>query len=144
MPKVAPQLSRFKNKELRSRKEPEPNRKKSTFVQSGKPVNFGPGWEKQQHDERERKWKKNKTRTPRSPYITQRGAKNLDSRKEASLARAEEQRLSEEESVAVVEIPTVPVIEAQKSTLSKLAEMAESSLGLVAFGITGRFLRKKQ
>jgi len=149
MPKMAPQLSRFKNKEVRARKNSEATdsgRKKSAFVQSGKPVNFGPGWEKKEQEQRERKWKNNRTRTPRSPFMTQRGAKNLDLRREASLARAEEQLRAQTDSVVEVdvEVPTVPVIEAQKSALSKLADMAESSLGLVAAGITGRFLRKKR
>jgi hypothetical protein len=145
MPKVAPQLSRFKNKELRSRKSPEPadSGPKPAFVQRGKPVNFGPGWERTQEEAKKKRWKTNKTRTPRSPFMTQRGAKHLDERREASLARAEEQRA--EQILAVeVEVPMVPVIEAEQSVLSKLADMAESGLGLVALGITGRFMRKKR
>lgn len=141
MPKTAPQLFRFKNKELRSRKgqeKPTTEHKKSAVVQSGKPVNFGPGWDKKVRAETEHKWKQNKSRTPRSPYMTQRGAQNLDKRREISMTKAKEiqQDVVQEEKEVKVEVP-VPVVEGQKTALSKLADMAGSSLNLVASGITG-------
>lgn len=151
MPKVAPQLSRFKGKEVQRRRTQEQQgpsenkKKKATFVQSGKSVEFGPGLEKALREKQQRKWKHNKSRTPRSPYMTHRGAKNLDARKEAMLGKTESGNSIQSKSLPEVVVPVIPVQHQQpkRSMLSKLAEIAGSSLDLVTSGFTDKFLKKR-